>query len=111
MAPKRKSREPETVDPPFTTWSAEGLFIGVPIGIVMLVVGGALRVNIALLNRFLLVCIAAGIISNLVLMQRASVEKLSAGYRTALEMLILFGFASMVCFSLVHLFLAGRIVS
>ena len=111
MRRENDTEAPETADPPFTTSSAEGLLIGVPLGIVMLIVGGAMRVNIALFNRFLLVCIGGGIISSLVLTRRASVERLSAGQRTALEMLILLGFASMVCAGLVRLFLVGRIAS
>lgn len=75
----------------------------------MLIVGGAMRVNIALFNRFLLVCIVAGIVCKIILTQRAWVDKLGAGQRTALEMVIMLGFASMVCAGFVRLFLAGRI--
>ena len=46
MLPRNDSREPDTVEQPFTVWSAEGLLIGVPIGIVMLIVGGALRAHV-----------------------------------------------------------------
>jgi hypothetical protein len=109
MRPESDDDASEIIDPPFTTASAEGLLIGVPLGIVMVIVGGAMRVNIALFNRFLMVCIGAGIVSRLVLTQRAWADKLGAGQRTALEMLILLGFASMVCAAFVRLFLVGRI--
>jgi hypothetical protein len=111
MRPENDAEAPDPVDPPFTTSSAEGLLIGVPLGIVMVIIGGAMRVNIAVFNRVLSVCIGVGILSSLILTRRALVEKLSAGQRTALEMLILLGFASMVCAFLVRLFLAGRIAS
>lgn len=109
MRPADDGDAPETIDPPFRKFSAERLLVSLPLGLVMLIVGGAMRVNIALFNRFLMVCIGAGMVSRLILTRRTWVEKLGAGQRTALEMLIMLGFASVVCAVFVRLFLAGRI--
>lgn len=108
MVPRNDSREPETVEQPFTVWSAEGLLIGVPIGIVMLIVGGALRVDIAFFRRFLFVCVVAGIASSIAMSRRTWLQRFTATQRTVLEMVILLGFASFVCASLLRIFLVGR---
>lgn len=63
MVSNDEAKGPETVEVPFTASAAEGLLIGVPIGIVMLVAAGALRLNITSFERFLFVCIAVGVVS------------------------------------------------
>ena len=108
MVPERESEAPDTVEQPFTAWSAEGLLIGVPIGIVMLIVGGALRVDIAFFRRFLFACVVAGIASSVALSRRTWLQRLTATQRTVLEMLILLGYASMMCALLLGTFLDGR---
>ena len=108
MAPTNENGEPDTIDPPFTTWSAEGLLIAVPIGIVMLVAGAALRLNITSFKKFLTVCAVAGFVSGAALTRRRTFEKLSANQRTVLELLMLLGMASVVCLILLKMFLEGR---
>jgi hypothetical protein len=108
MVPTDHTGEPETIDPPFTTTSAEGLLIGVPIGIVMLVLGGAFELNITSFKRFLTVCIVAGMVSGAALTRRRTFEKLSASQRTVMELLILLGMSSLVCYALLKMFLEGR---
>jgi hypothetical protein len=108
MVPTNETGEPETIDPPFTTTFAEGLLIGVPLGIVMLVTAGALRLNITSFKRFLTVCVVAGFVSGAALTWRRMFEKLSATQRTVLELLVLLGMASAVCRVLLKIFLEGR---
>lgn len=108
MVPTNENGERDTIGPPFTTWSAEGLLIAVPIGIVMLVVGGALRLNITSFKKFLTVCVVAGSISGAALTRRTTFEKLSANQRTVLELLMLLGMASAMCHVLLKMFLEGR---
>ena len=109
MVPTNENGEPDTISPPFTTWSTEGLLIAVPISIVMLVVGGALRLNIPSFKKFLTVCIVAGFASGAALTRRRTFEKLSANQRTVLELLILLGMASAMCRVLLKMFLEGRV--
>ena len=108
MASTNETGEPETIDPPFATTSAEGLLIGVPIGIVMLVAAGALRLDITSFKRFLTICIVAGLISGAALTRRRTIEKLSANQRTVLDLVILLGMSSLVCSFLLKMFVEGR---
>jgi hypothetical protein len=108
MVPTNETGEPETIDPPFTTASAEGLLIAVPIGIVMLVAGGALQLNITSFKKFLAICVVAGFVSGAALTRRKTFEKLGANQRTVLELLMLLGMASAVCRLLLKIFLEGR---
>ena len=108
MVPTNENGDPDTIGPPFTTWSAEGLLIAVPIGIVMLVAGGALRLNITSFKRFLTICVVAGFVSGAALTLRRTFEKLSATQRTVLELLMLLGMASGICHVLLKIFLEGR---
>jgi hypothetical protein len=105
---KQETDEPATVEPPFTATSPETVLVGVPIGIVMLITGAALRVNIASFRSFLFVCIIAGGVSSAILSRRTWLEKLSGNQRTLLEALMLLGSASLVCFLLLKIFLEGR---
>jgi hypothetical protein len=108
MVPTNETDEPETVDPPFTIVSAEGLLVGVPLGIVMLVAGAALRLNITSFKKFLALCLVAAFVSGAALTWRKTFEKLSANQRTVLELLMLLGMASAVCRVLLKMFLEGR---
>ena len=108
MVPNEEADTPETVDPPFTVWSAEGLLIGCPIGVAMLIAAAALGLNIIAFKRFLLACLAAGMVASVVLSKRTLVEKRTGNQRTLLEMLILLGYASVVSYGLLKMFLEGR---
>jgi hypothetical protein len=108
MVPTNETGEPDTIDPPFTIASPEGLLIAVPIGIVMLVAGGALRLNITSFKKFLAICVVAGFVSGAALTRRKTFEKLGANQRTVLELLMLLGMASAVCRLLLKIFLEGR---
>ena len=70
-------------DPPFTAHSGEGILI--------------------------IACLAAGALSGAAVTQPKVLAKLSGGQRTALEILILLGYASTICLGLLMLFLRGRV--
>jgi|SRR5688572_6988239 len=108
MVPTNETGEPDTVDPPFTIASPEGLLVALPIGIVMLVAGGALRLNITTFKKFLALCVFAAFVSGAALTRRKTFEKLSANQRTVLELFMMLGMASVFCYLLLKMFLEGR---
>ena len=103
---KEEADKPETVDPPFTFASSEFL-IALPLGVLMLVAAGALRVDVTTFKVFLVVCFVAGTISGGVLSRQALLNRLNGSQRTILELLMLLGFASVVSFLLLRIFLEG----
>jgi hypothetical protein len=74
----------------------------------VLVAGGALKVDVTAFKIFLLVCLVSGTISGGILSRPALLNRLSGSQRTILEMVMLLGFASVVSFALLRIFLEGN---